>query len=159
MSIFSATFSAVAATLAQDVFEVVAPADSWVALRELRLGQYTDFGDAAAEILSIQIIRGYTVSGSGGSSVTPISRSPATASLASTVTVEANNTTVANTGTAQVLLSDVWNVQTPYLYLPDKDTAIMIRGSQRLVVRITAPADSITLNGTIVFEQTGLGAA
>ena len=71
MSIFSATFSAVAVSVAQDVFELVAPSNSRVAIHSVSLGQYSDAGDASAELLSVTILRGHTTSGSGGSSVTP----------------------------------------------------------------------------------------
>lgn len=162
MSIYSAVFTGVAVSAAQDVFEITAPANSWVRIHEVVIGQYSDFGDAQAEILSIQFIRGYTVTGSGGTTPTINPRSPATGALASTSVVKVNNTTVANTGTAATLRADTWNVQTPYLYMPpagpdpaETDTAILIGASQRLVVRITAPADALTVNGTIIFEEIG----
>ena len=65
MSIFSASFSAVAVSAAQDVFELVAPSTSRVAIRSISLGQYSDAGDAAAELLSVLIMRGHTTSGPG----------------------------------------------------------------------------------------------
>jgi hypothetical protein len=49
MSIFSASFSAVAVSAVQDVFELVAPSTSSVAIRSISLGQYSDAGDAQAE--------------------------------------------------------------------------------------------------------------
>lgn len=69
-AVFSATFSAVAVSAAQDLFEIVAPNTSRVAIRSISLGQYSDAGDAQAEMLSVPLIRGYTTS--GGTSVTPI---------------------------------------------------------------------------------------
>jgi hypothetical protein len=70
MSIFSASFTAVAATAEQDVFEIVAPSDSRVAVRSISLSQYSDAGDASAELLSVVLMRGHTTSGSGGSLAT-----------------------------------------------------------------------------------------
>jgi multidrug resistance efflux pump len=67
MAVYTATFNAVAVTAAQDLFSIVAPSDGRVVIRELRIGQYSDFGDAQAEILPILLIRGYTVAGSVGS--------------------------------------------------------------------------------------------
>ncbi len=49
MTVFSAAFSAVSVSAAQDVFELVAPSDSRVRLLEIDIGQYSDFGDAAEE--------------------------------------------------------------------------------------------------------------
>ena len=159
MTVFTATFAAVAVTAAQDLFEIVAPANSRVRLLELDIGQYTDFGDAAAEILSISIHRGHTTSGSGGSTVTPANLDPY--SRVAGATVEANNTTVATT--AGVLLwSTAWHIQAGFVWRPLEDVHeapyrrhILIKPSQRLVVRITAPADSITVNGTMLFEEIG----
>lgn len=155
MAIFTATFSAVAVSVAQDVFELLAPADSRVAIREIRLGQYSDFGDAQAEILSIQLIRGYTTSGSGGTTPTPVNISGHANSAVSTMTVEANNTTVASAGTPLTVISDVFNVAAGWWYYPPDDERPILEKAQRLVVRITAPADALTMNATIVFEERG----
>ena len=161
--IYTATVSAVAVTVTQDVFEITAPVNSRVRIRECRIGQYTDFGDAAAEILSVLVIRGYTVSGSGGTTPTPTNVSGHTGALAASSVVEANNTTLANTGTAVTLYADTWNIATPWWFAPSMPSPrsgwwgehLIIAPSQRVVVRITAPADSITCNGTLVFEETG----
>lgn len=150
---FSATFTAVAVTAAQDVFEITAPATRRVRIHDIRLGQYSDAGDAAAELLSVLVIRGYTVSGSGGSAPTPANLI-SDSTRAAQSSVEVNNTTVASAGTAVTLLADAWNVQAGAWIAPLGDrNAILIGPSVRLVVRITAPADSLTMNGTIVFEE------
>lgn len=161
MTMFSATFADVAVSAAQDLFEITAPADSRVLIHEIDIGQYSDAGDAAAEILGLQIIRGYTVSGSGGSSVTPGNLN--SYGRAAGAVVEANNTTVANTGTVETLLATVWHLQAGFIWRPDRPSLrdqmnaklIQLAPSERLVVRITAPADAITTNGTIVFEEIG----
>ncbi len=155
MAIFTATFSAIAVSAAQDVFEIVAPADSKIAIREVRLGQYSDAGDAAAEMLSVLIIKGYTTSGSGGASVTAAPVQGHTGALTSTATVERNNTTIAADGTAVVMVADAFNVQSGWIYIPAPEERIVVPVSGRLVVRITAPADAVTMNGTLVFEQVG----
>jgi hypothetical protein len=149
--IYTATFAAVAVSAAQDLWELVAPANTKVALREIRLGQYTDFGDAAAELLSIQIIRGYTTTGSGGAAATPASLAPWT--VAATSVVARNNTTVAQDGTGLVMLADTFNIASGWWYRPPAQEFILLQASQRLVVRMTAPADSITMSSTIVFEE------
>ena len=161
MTVFSAAFSAVAISAAQDLFEIVAPSDSRVRLLEIDIGQYSDFGDAQAEILSLTIHRGHTTSGSGGSSVTPVNVNPY-GRLAGTV-VEANNTTVATTS-GTLLCSTIWHVQAGFLWSPLENTPhgvlpfrrhILIKPSQRLVIRITIPADVFTANGSVLFEEIG----
>ena len=161
MTVFTAAFSAVAITAAQDLFEIVAPADSRVRLLEIDIGQYTDFGDAAAEILSIAIHRGHTVSGSGGSTVTPANLMPYGRAYGGTV--EANNDTVATTS-GVLLWATGWHLQAGFIWRPIENDVravvpfrrhIVLKPSQRLVIRITAPADSITTNGSILFEEIG----
>lgn len=159
MAIYVASFTAVAVTAAQDVFEIVAPATSRVRIRELRLGQYSDAGDAAAEMLSILALRGYTTTGSGGSAVTAANMAPVGLGtpLVAGSTVAANNTTVASTTTPLTLLSAAFNIATGFHYCPRfPEERIEIAASQRLVFRITAPADSLTMNGTMLFEEIGL---
>ncbi len=153
---YSATFSAIAVTAAQDVFEIVAGASTRVRFDGLILGQYSDAGDAADELLSVQLIRGYTTSGSGGAAVTPTNLfAPSDATAVSTV--ERNNTTVAQDGTGAILLADVWHVLDRYSVMSDEDLPehIILEPSQRLVVRITAPADALTCNGTLFFSEIG----
>lgn len=150
--VYTATFAAVGITAAQDVFELTCSANNRARIRAVYLNQYSDFGDAAAEILSVQIIRGYTVSGSvGGTPPTPtpiVSGGPAAASA-----VEINNTTVANTGSAVVLVADAWNIAAGWAYTPPPAEQITVAASERIVVRITAPADSLTTNGTLIWEE------
>jgi hypothetical protein len=150
---YSANFGAVAVTAAQDVFEIVAPSDCIVVIHEIAIEQSSDAGDAQAELLRIQAIKGYTVSGSGGSSVTPTKME--TGFPASGVTVEANNTTVANTGSPVTLFDRAFNVQIGFFWQPTPECRIVLSPSERLVVRIPAPADSLTMQGTVIFEEVG----
>jgi hypothetical protein len=149
---FTLTFSAQAITVAMDYFELVAPTNKKLAIIEMRLGQYSDFGDAQAELLSIQCIRGYTSAGSGGSTPTPIKWDP-TSSRVSLATVKMNNTTLASTGTADIPISDAWNVQASAWLAPPRGMPLIVAPSQRFVLRGTAPADSLTMNGTILWEE------
>ena len=93
-------------------------------------------------------------SGSGGTATTgqPLDSADAAAGFAA----ECNNTTVATTGTVVTLLADAWNIQGGWWYAPDEPDMLIIDVSTRLVFRITAPADAITLNATLVFEEIGL---
>lgn len=161
--LYVATFAALAVSAAQDVFEIVAPSDSVIEIWDFRLGQYSDFGDAQAEILSVQFIRGHTVAGSGGAAATPEPLVPG--GRASGATVVTNNTTVATGGSPKVLLADVMNIQAGYWYypaipnypnqLPSFNERFKLAKSQRGVFRITAPADALTMNGTLLFKELG----
>lgn len=157
MAIHTATFTAVAVTAAQDAFEITADTTTRVKIREVMLGQYSDAGDAQAELLSVLFIRGNTVTGSGGSTVTPANISGHTGALSAVSVVKANNTTVATSGTTKTLRAEAWNVQTPYIYAPEEDEYLILEAGQRLCIRLTAPADSLTMNGTMTFEEYGQG--
>lgn len=149
---YAVTFNAVAITAAQDLFEISPADDKPVRILGMVLGQYTDFGDAQAEQLGLSIIRGYTASGSGGTAPTP---SPLDGiDTAAGFAAEVNNTTVANTGTAVTLFSDVWNVQAGYqVWFPEGVQPQASQANTTIVVRMTAPADSITTNGTLFVQE------
>lgn len=165
MGVFSATFSAIAVSAAQDLFEIVAPAAGRIAIRDIKIGQYSDFGDAAAENLSIQVIRGFTTTGSGGAAVTPSRLDDHPNAGSSGATVARNNTTVAQDGTGAILVADTFNIAAGWALsdvlgnVIDNPSAmidkgrIMVRKAERLVVRITAPADALTMNGTMTWEE------
>jgi len=152
MTLFVATFSAIAVSAAQDFFELVVAKGRRVYIQELLLGQYSEFGDAQAELLSVLFVRGYTTAGSGGAAVTPVPLIGASGERAIS-TVARNNTTVAQDGTANVLRADAMNVAAGYRYYPAPEDRIWLEPEQRLVIRGTAPADGVTMNGTLVFRE------
>lgn len=149
---YKATFSAIAVTAAQDLFEIVAASGKPCWLIGLEIGQYTDAGDAQDELLSLLFIRDYSTSGSGGAAVTP---TPQTGDTAFSGTVERNNTTVASGGTPLTMYATSWNVRAGYIWQPDPMKWIYIPSAGRLVVTQTVPADSITMNGTALFIEVG----
>ena len=122
-------------------------------LHSLYIGQTTDMGDAQAEALTVQFITGHTTSGSGGTAPTPVALSAAFG--AASATAEANNTTIASTGTTAIRHADVWNIALPYQYRPTPEERIDLAPSTRLVVRLSAPADTITTTFTAIFEEIG----
>lgn len=153
--LYYAEFENVAITAAQDIFEVLAPADAVIKLHSIYLGQSTDVGDAAEEILRLKIQRGAGVtSGSGGSTVTPAPLENGMA--AAGATVEANNTTEISAGTITDLMSLYWNIRVPFEMIFTPETQPVISASDTLVLALmAAPADSITCAGTLVFEEIG----
>src|SRR5262245_40368134 len=65
--IFSYQFSAHTLSTAgpSDLFCVLAPSNSRIAIREIRLGQHSEFGDTQSELLSLRILTGSTATGGG----------------------------------------------------------------------------------------------
>lgn len=151
---YAITFSAVAVTALQDLFELVPADDKPVAIVSLNIGQASDAGDAQDELLQLSIIRGFTTSGSGGSSPTPAPLSPN--DTAAGFTAETNNTTVATTGTTATLFTDCFNVRAGYMMMfPPDARPSANQGNTSLVVRLTLPADSLTMSGTLIVEELG----
>jgi hypothetical protein len=147
-------FAAVSVSAAQDFFEITPADDKPVEIIGLMLTQVgnSDVGDAAEEILRFSIIRGHTTSGSGGSAPTPRAIKPA-----STVsfTAEVNNTTIASAGTTHILHEDAFNVRAGYInWWPLGAEPKASQADTTIVVRLnTAPADAITLSGTLYVRE------
>lgn len=153
--VYTVVFQAVAITAAQDLFEITPADDKPVQLLGLFLAQNTDVGDAQDEILRWAVVRGHTTSGSGGTAPTP--RAVKRSDPAAGFTAEVNNTTIASVGTTHTLHSDGFNVRvgekawwTPET-MPEAsqaDTTIVVR-------LLSAPADSITFDGTLYVAEFG----
>lgn len=172
MSLYSATFVTQAVAAQQDLFEIVADATTQLEIWEVRLGQYTDFGDAKSEILPVQIIRGLTTGGSGGAAVTPrpfacLGGPNANGTPRAAVSVvNRNNTTLATGGTPNIMIADVMNVMAGWIYqpaipsypnqLPAMNERIKVACGERLVVRLGSPAESLNMMATIIFKELGI---
>ena len=151
--LYTAQFSAVAVSAAQDLFEIVAPSDAIVKIHNIRLGQTSDVGDAAEEILLIKLNSGATTSGSGGGSYTPVPIELGDAAFGGTC--EINNTTQAADGTIVTHHAWPWNVRGPFEIIFEPETRPVLSPSRRCVLTIPAPVDALTMMGTITFEEIG----
>ena len=148
--IYDAVFVGHAMTVAEDVFEITVPAGKKGIVRGVLLNQYSDFGDAQAEILSVQIIRGYATPGTGGAGVflAPVKLGVA----AATITVAANRTGPASAGTPIAMIADAWNVAAGWIHQPPPAERLEL-GPGIHVVRVSAPVDVVTANGTLTLEE------
>lgn len=153
---YTAVFDNVAITAGQDFFEITPAANKPVKVYGLFIGQSSDVGDAEEEIVRYSFIRGYTTSGSGGTTPTPRPNTSSSDTAAGAV-VEVNNTTAATGGTPHTLHADTFNVRTGLqLWLPEgaEHYVSAATGSVRLCIRLlAAPTDSLTTSGTVYFEE------
>lgn len=155
--VYTVQFDNVSVSAIQDLFELIPADDKPIEIVGLFISQTgnSDVGDAAEECLPLQIIRGFTTSGSGGTTPTPVpvKRSDS----ASGFTAEANNTTVATTGTTATVHSDNFNVRVGYQnWWPENTEPDCSQADSRIVVRLTrAPADAITLSATVYVREFG----
>ncbi len=162
-NLFTASFAGVGITGAQDLFALLAHATSRLAICRIEVMQYSDVGDAASEILAYTLKRGATVAGSGGTAPTPVNIKGHTGARAATTVVRVNDTTQAGTGTIVTVNAGAFNIQAGLLYAPKYggpdqiDERITVEAGSRFVVSLdSAPADSLTSSGSILFEEIGL---
>lgn len=149
---YSAAFADVAVSEDADLFELVAPSDAAVIVHGCSI---TDVDGETSEQGQITIIRGFTTSGSGGSSLTPTPLQHGDAAFGGTV--ERYNNTLAQDGTGVTLLAEGFNfVGAGFRYTPTPEERIVLSPGQRLVVRLVdAPASARNLSGTLLFEEIG----
>lgn len=149
---YSVQFNAVVVTVAQDFFELTAGATCSVVIHGWELGQASDYGDAQAEGLRLLLIRGHTTSGSGGTAATPtplLGNGSAAASAA-----EVNNTTVASAGTPVTVFASAWNIQAGHVqWFPPECRPTLVPGQRVVLNSPNVPTDSITMSGTLYFEE------
>lgn len=147
--VYAVDIASTAVTAQIDLAELTPADDRPIEIVGIFLHQTTDFGDAAEEVLSLEIIRGHTTSGSGGNTPTP--RPLKRGAQAAGFTAETLNTTIASAGTTHTLLADGWNVRVPYLFqaIREDEAPQASQADTTMVVRMSAPADSITVRGTV----------
>lgn len=127
-----------------DLAELDAAAEIPIAIRAIRVWQTTDFSDAQDEVLTINVVRGNTTSGSGGSAFTPIPKN--NRDVASGFTSEVGNTTAASSGTAVTVYSTGWNVRAPLEIIFPETEMPRTDGATLMCIRLgAAPADSLTI--------------
>lgn len=131
-----------------DLLSIQPADDKPVRLRGFRLSQISEVGDTAEEGLRVTVKRmpaTFTV-GSGGSAVTP---SPLdSADTAAACTTRCNDTTVATTSGAAVVLEEIgWNERNSpcdFWYPDERFCPIVKQGEGLVVVLETTPADDLT---------------
>lgn len=151
--VYSVNFENVAVSAAQDLFEISPAANKPILLHAIFLSQKSDLGDAQEEGIRLEVVRGHATSGSGGSSVTPTPMNPN--DPAAGFGAEVNNTTIASAGTAVVCHADIMNIRIPTMIIWTPETRPQANnGNGTIVVRLmAAPADEITMSGTLYVEE------
>lgn len=136
-----------------DLWEITPADDKPVEIVGIVLAVTSEVGDAAEEILPIQVIRGHATSGSGGSAPTPAALDPTDA--AAGFTAEVMNTTVASAGTGVTLYADALNVRAGLpVWFPEGCGPRASQANTTIVVRSSATvADDVTFTGTLFVRE------
>ena len=152
-----------------DQFTMDVSSTTNVRVREIRLGQYSEFANAQAEIVGVQILKYIGASGDTGSigsadndtgSVTPSPVWGTGDTGGGSCRIMASQDNIKqDTGitefTKKVMYSDVFNVASGWWYYPSEEEMIILEAGDRMIVRTTKFADPTTISGTLVYEEIG----
>lgn len=152
---YTASFKDIAVTAAQDLFEITAPSGAAVVIHGWSVSQKSEVADAAEEGLTLVTNRGVGSTTSGnGTSVTPQPTDDDTAAAAATVERNATTIMAAGSGSIEQLEVHAWNIRAPFIMFYPPELRPKIKASARWTLELeTAPADSITMSGTLYFEE------
>jgi len=153
--VYTVPFACAGVTTSIDLSEIVAHTSKPLMIRGFVIGQKTEVGDAQEEMLRITIKSGQTVSGSGGSAVTPSNNDGAAA--AAGFTAEQFNTTKAGTGTIVDHGPWPWNVRvSPYVEkFPEGEEKFLIAARRATLELVDAPTDTMDIYGHPVVQEIG----
>ena len=150
--VFTGEFSEITVSAVQDLWELTSPTTAVYILLSIRVGQRSDYGNAEAEGLPIEISR-VTGAVGNGPTITPIAHQTLTSAF--TGTLRRNSTTQATTRTR--IFSDTFNVQGGWLYMPPPEERIVVpaNGGRIAVGLPVAPADALIMYSSITFMSIG----
>ncbi len=146
---YTVQFTDVAVTAQQDLFQIEALTVPAI-IHYVSLSQTSDVGDAAAENLSIMINR-VTDAVTDDLATVQLDNGDATQNA----DVAINETSELTTGLVTVF-SEAWNIALPFIWMPPPEMRIVVEVGNVVVVNLNdTPADSLTMSGTICFEEVG----
>lgn len=158
MRVYTGEFSGEAETAQVDFWEIRAAEGKVCKLLGILISQLTEVGDAAEEMLLIQMKRSGSgaTSGSGGSTAPTLRPvDPGDAAFSGTVDLVTNTTKIAD-GSPVTLYSDNWNIRQGGLWLPPDGMEFLWADQQFFTIELgTTPADSVTFASTIWVGEIG----
>ena len=149
MRTHSAPMDAIAVTTATDLFHITVT--DTIKIHELDLSQTTDLGDAQEEVLRFGLYRAVT-GGSGGTAATEVQYASGDGDGPTAVVLCANSS-ISTAGTLIHIFG--WNIRVPFekVWTPELRPRID-SGEDPVSFRLmAAPADSITISGTLIWEE------
>ena len=149
----SGTAFAAATAAEMELIQLGGDAAAIGVIHELRIGQTTEAGDAAAEMLEVKIFRATTL---GAGTTMEALEGLIPGSPVAKLLPKYNSTTLSTV--LSLIHADAFNVQAGWLYLPTPETRVVVPAvaTEGVVVQISAPLDSITFSVTVVWEEIGI---
>ncbi len=150
---YSAVFEGVSVSVAQDLFELTAPATAVVMIHEVHI---TNDASETSEQVPFSVKRIPTPTSGNGTAVTP-RKLGGVGDAAAASTVERNGTTRATSGgTIETLRRAAENLLNGYHLVLPPEERIVVPPSGMVVVGLEgAPAATTTMSGEIIFEEIG----
>ena len=148
--IYSFAFSGSAETAATGLMELANAADRIALVHEIALSQLLDFADAAEEMLLLNVKKGITT-GTAGTGATEVQFDGGDAAPTA---VGQYSQGVSTAGS--LIQSIYWNIRIPFQHIYTPETRPVLGPNEKFVVELaTAPADSITFGGYMIWEEIG----
>lgn len=149
-TVYSGVFDNTAVSTATDLFHITAAANRPITLFGMTLGQISDLGDAAEEVLRIGVYRGVT-GGSGGTAITEQAYDVPTGPTSSAAVLTLN-TSASSAGTLLEVIT--WNIRIPLMWFPIPELRPQVSAAEGVVAfrLIAAPADAVTMSGTLFWQ-------
>ncbi len=145
---YTVQFTDASVSVSQDLFQIeslITPAT----LHAVYLSQTSDVGDSSAENLVVRILR-VTDAVTDDLATVQLDKGDAT----QTADVAVNETSLLTTG-LEVVHSEAWNIALPFIWLPPPEMRVIGTIGDVIIVNIAAPADALTMSGTVYFEESG----
>jgi len=153
MGMHYAPITAAGVTTSINLWSIQPAAEDPILLHAFEISQSTEFGDAQAEALELNLTRriGAPTTGAGAAvTEVPVKHDQTT----STATVLTELTADWTAGTEQILAKMGWNVQGPYLWMPPPEGRIQVKDNDVLLLDLVGvPADTIDILGWILYEE------
>ena len=145
---YSAVIEDAAIVAATDLFQIEGATVIGV-IHFISISQTSDVQDANAENLTIKIRQ---VTDALTTSATRNKLDQGSAAAAADVAV--NQTSQLTTGAATIF-AEAWNIALPFIWMPPPEQRIIVPTANTIVVTMPAPADSLTVNATMIWEEIG----
>lgn len=155
---YTVAFSNVSIVAQQDFFSFQPATDKPCIVHAVFIsntGGTLDAGDAQEELLQIEICRGNTTIGSGGTNPTAQALDHNNAQVfGPTTNVRVNDTTKVTAGTRATLHADGFNVRTGWQYVPTPEMRPNVKNGVFLAIQLlTTPNDAVLMSGTLYVEE------
>lgn len=148
--VYSAPMDAIAFTTATDLFEFTVTSDAPILIHALELSQTTDLSDANEEVLRF----GWYTGATGGSGGTALTETDYNRDDLPAVTAAVRTGGTASTGGTLKAIHG-WNIRIPFDKIWTPEMRPRIDSSEDIATfrLLAAPADSVTISGTVYWEE------